>query len=164
MTNHEHESTVSWSSFCRHSRRVNRQGFPRCRAANKAVKILQHALLLRRDIWVPHHHQQDYSFFVGVISCPVQVARVHAKKPGSISGDPSEKDGPGRGEGRSRGSRAFIRFASPDHVSCGRGSSAQQPYRSDLWPPSKGCSMQCIVMLFFYSGEDYQYLLSLRDG
>ena len=51
-----------------------------CRS-DEAVKVLQHSLLLGCDVWVPHHHQEDDSLSVGVIPCPMEIARIHAKKP-----------------------------------------------------------------------------------
>lgn len=86
------DDMVSWFSFYRYSRGVNRQGLPRRRASYQAIQVLQHSLLLRRDVGVPHHHQEDYSFFVGVVSGPVQIARVHAKKP-DLRGSTAEGSG-----------------------------------------------------------------------
>lgn len=99
-------AAVSWSLFYRYSRGVIRQWLPRRRALNKAIQVLQYSLFLGRDVGVPHHHQEDYSFSFGIISCPVQIARVHAKKPdwwrsiakGTRGGRPSD------------GSRGNVRF------------------------------------------------------
>lgn len=86
---------------------MSRQGLPRRRAPDKAIQILQHSLLLGRKVGVPHHHQEDYAFFLGVISGPVQVARVHAKKP-ELEGDqrPTEESG----------GKKWLREADPENI------------------------------------------------
>ena len=81
--------------------RVKGQGFPRRGVLDEGIQILEHCLLLRRDVRVPHHDQEDYSLLLGVIPRPVQVARVHAQKPENINhchGEARPKT-PRRGEG-----------------------------------------------------------------
>lgn len=60
---------------------MQRQGFPGYGTSNEAIKVLEHPLLLGCDVGVPHHNEKNDSFPVRIVSCPMEVACVHAKKP-----------------------------------------------------------------------------------
>lgn len=62
-------------------RGLKRQRFPRNSSPYQAVEVLEYPLLLRRDVGMPYHQHEDDPFLFRVISCPVEVARVHAQQP-----------------------------------------------------------------------------------